>query len=102
MENYAQLVQDVFPRVVFVKTKKRITKENVSELQENLILDDDTPELKNDTVYFPLCVKNYPSALRSMTASQAGWWAMQKCRQQNWRLDEDNIRSCLANLEMDM
>lgn len=102
LKGYAKMVQDVWPRVVFVKTKIPITRENFSELRANLIRDDDTPELNGDTVYFPLCVEKYPSVLRSMTASQAGLWAMRKCDAVGWRKDEENIRCCLSHLEMDM
>ncbi len=104
-ENFAAFVQTVWPRVVFVKTKKRITKENFSELEESIIRDDDTPDLRDiegGAVIFPLSVTNYPSVLRSMTASQAGWWAMCKCDSGGWEKNDENIRSCLSNLEMDM
>ncbi len=104
-EDFSALVRSVWPRVVFVKTKKRITKENFSELEESMIRDDDTPDLsgiEGGAVIFPLPVSSYPSVLRSMTASLAGWWAMRKGDSEGWEKNDENIRSCISNLEMDM
>lgn len=104
-KSYAQLVDSVWPRVVFIKTKKPIDKGNfATDFWNSVVYDDDLPkdEFPKDPVFFPLCVEKYPSVLRSMTASQAGWWAMKRCDAVGWRKDEENIRCCLRHLEMDM
>lgn len=92
------------PYVNFIKTKTYVDRPNVALLKEAFIPDDDMPtfpEIKENTRIYPLSVEAYPSVLRRMTAMEAGAWAMEKCRQQNWSLDLDNFQCCLANLEMD-
>ena len=92
----------IYPNLVFVKTKKHI--DSQGELhQENFIFDDDTPTLVKDvSVVMPLSITDFPNVLKSMTATDAGLWAVSKCQQQKWEISRDNIESCLANLEMDM
>lgn len=90
-----------YPNLVFVKSRSHI--ENENELRdENFIFDDDTPTLvKNATTVMPLSVTDFPGVLKSMTAMEAGVWAVSKCREQKWEISRENIDSCLANLEMD-
>ena len=90
-----------YQNLVFVKSRSHI--ENENELRdENFIFDDDTPTLvKNATTVMPLSVTDFPGVLKSMTAMEAGVWAVSKCREQKWEISRENIDSCLANLEMD-
>ena len=90
-----------YPNLVFVKSRSHI--ENENELRdENFIFDDDTPTLvKNATTVMPLSVTDFPRVLKSITAMEAGVWAVSKCREQKWEISRENIDSCLANLEMD-
>ena len=89
------------PNLVFVKTKKHIDSQGKLR-NENFIFDDDTPTLvKNATVIMPLSITDFPGVLKSMTAMEAGIWAVSKCNQQKWEITRDNVDSCLANLEMD-
>lgn len=97
--DYAAKVQEILPDVVFVKTDRKVTAENEGELREAIILDNDTPKLNGKKI-FPLCVKDYPRTLSFMTASRAGYWALCKCKSQNWPVNM--VYSCLSNLEMDL
>ncbi len=92
------------PKVNFIKTKFLVEEPKLELLKEAFIPDADMkefPSIEAGTRIFPLSVTTYPSVLRRMTAMQAGAWAIDKCRQQNWTLDLDNFQCCLANLEMD-
>lgn len=98
-----------FPLINFIKTKEFIDRPNVELLKSNFIPDEDMPEFpvlenlgtRQSTRVYPLSVKEYPSVLKRMTATEAGAWAISKCRQQHWSICLENIQSCLANLEMD-
>lgn len=107
--NYADLVQQEFlkagvnpeKKVSFCKVNKKITAENfTAEFKDAIIIDDDTPKNFNGVHWIPLDVNVFPGVLRSMTANQAGYWAIKKCRQQSWPITD--WECCLANLEMDM
>lgn len=106
--------------VVFVKTKERYTIEQMmGNIQvylfndENFILEDDfkNPEVieflkeyKKQGKHYkicPICKNDFPTVLNNMTAFDAGIWAANKCKAENWKFSFDNIESCLANLEMD-
>lgn len=109
--NYLSLVRKEFGNlsvrnsdiVSFCKVGKPITKENfTSEFQKYFIPDQDAPEIASNTAWIPLSVTDYPSVLKSTTANQAGYWAIQKCKKEGWNITLDNIECCLTNLEMDM
>ena len=92
------------PEVYFIKTKVLVETPDLKLLQDNFIPDDDTPsfpEIRKGIRIYPLSITAYPSILKSMTAMEAGAWAMTKCEQQDWELSLDNFQCCLANLEMD-
>lgn len=107
-------------KVVFVQTKERYTTEQmVQNIQvylfsdSNFILEDDfkNPEVISFLQQYkaegksyricPICRKSFPGVLSQMTAFDAGIWATNKCKAENWDFTFDNIESCLANLEMD-
>ena len=90
-----------YPTLVFVKTKSRV--EAGEELRDdNFIFDDDTPALvKGVSVIMSLSIADFPGILKSMTAMEAGMWAVEKCFQQGWEVGRETIETCLANLEMD-
>ena len=93
-----------YPNVYFIKTKVLVEKPDPKLLKENFIPDDDVksfPEIRKGMRIDPLSITAYPSVLKSMTAMEAGAWAMTKCEQQDWELSLDNFQCCLANLEMD-
>lgn len=94
-----------FPNAHFIKTKHLVERPNLALLKEAFIPDDDMPTfpetITDNTRIYPLSVTAYPSVLRRMTATEAGAWAITKCREQNWALELDNFQCCLANLEMD-
>lgn len=107
--NYAALVQEEFlkaglnpeKKVSFCKVSKKITDENFkSDFSSAIIIDDDTPKSCPEMLWIPLEVKAFPNVLKSMTANQAGYWAIRKCRQQGWPITD--WESCLTNLEMDI
>lgn len=107
--NYATLVQEEFlkvglnpqKKVSFCKVKKQITEENFkTDFNDAIILDDDTPKACPEMLWIPLEVKHFPNVLKSMTANQAGYWAIRKCKQQGWPITD--WKCCLINLEMDM
>lgn len=112
MENamsYADLVQKEFlkaglnpeKKVSFCKVSKKITAQNFdTEFRKSIIIDDDTPKNFSEVLWIPLDVNAFPGVLRSMTANQAGYWAIKKCRQQGW--PNTDWECCLTNLEMDM
>ncbi|MBP3772705.1 MAG: hypothetical protein J6I53_08460 [Treponema sp.] len=90
-----------YPNLAFVKSKIRIEEQGGMK-DENFIFDDDTPTLvKNATTVMPLSITDFPGVLKSMTAMEAGVWAVTKCQEQGWEITRDNIESCLSNLEMD-
>lgn len=93
-----------YPNVYFIKTKILVEKPDPNLLKDNFIPDDDVtrfPEIRKGMRIYPLSITAYPSVLKSMTAMEAGAWAMTKCEQQDWELSLDNFQCCLANLEMD-
>lgn len=107
--NYAALVQEEFVKsglkpghtVSFCKVNKKINKENIdTDFREAFIPDEDTPQLVPGVLWIPLNVQSFPNVLKSMTANQAGYWAIRKCIQQGWPITD--WECCLANLEMDM
>lgn len=107
--NYAALVQEEFlnaglnpeKKVSFCKVKKKITEENYkTELRSAIILDYDTPKNCPEMLWIPLEIQVFPNVLKSMTANQAGYWAIRKCKQQGWPITD--WECCLSNLEMNM
>ena len=107
--NYAALVQEEFlkaglspdKKVSFCKVKKKISKENFkTDFNDAVILDDDTPKGSPEMLWIPLDINAFPNVLKSMTANQAGYWAIRKCKQQKWPITD--WECCLTNLEMDM
>lgn len=106
--DYLALVREEFARwgakdadkVAFCKVKKPISKENFVEIKDNFIPDSDLPNLEGKLKLLPLSVTDYPKVLSSMTANQAGYWALMKCKEENWHISD--YECCLSNLEMDM
>ena len=106
--NYLALVREEFARwgakdadkVAFCKVKKPISKENFVEIKDNFIPDSDLPNLEGKLKLLPLSITDYPKVLSSMTANQAGYWALMKCKEENWHISD--FECCLSNLEMDM
>lgn len=108
--DYLSLVREEFvarginkgDKVSFCKVKIPITKENFdTEFKENLIIDDDFPAGEGGVGYIPICVQDFPGVCRCMTANQAGYYAIRKCREQGWDFIED-WPCVLNNLEMDL
>lgn len=107
--NYAALVQEEFlkaglspdKKVSFCKVKKKISEENFkTDFNDSVIIDDDTPKGSPEMLWIPLDINAFPNVLKSMTANQAGYWAIRKCKQQKWPITD--WECCLTNLEMDM
>jgi len=106
--DYIALVREEFARwgakdadkVAFCKVKKPISKENFVEIKDNFIPDSDLPNLEGKLKLLPLSITDYPKVLSSMTANQAGYWALMKCKEENWHISD--YECCLSNLEMDM
>lgn len=94
---------EIAERASFCKVNKTITKENLkADFKSSFIADPDTPALGTGAkiLWIPLCITIYPKVLASMTANQAGYYALKKCREQRW--PHSDYDCCLANLEMDM
>lgn len=88
--------------VSFVKVKIPITKENFeNEFTKNIIVDEDLPNPPVGISWLPICEKSYPNICRTMTANQAGYYAIRKCKQQGWDFLQD-WKCVLTNLEMDL
>ena len=106
--DYIALVREEFARwgakdadkVAFCKVNKPISKDNFAELKDNFIPDSDLPNLEGKLKLLPLSITDYPKVLSSMTANQAGYWALMKCKEENWHISD--YECCLSNLEMDM
>lgn len=75
----------------------------------------DTPNFEPDqTFYNPrdgktygvrdilLSMKSFPRVLASMTAMEAGAYALDRCLKEKWDVTENSLRSVLSNLEMEM
>lgn len=73
-------------KVAFCKVKKPISEENFAELKDNFIPDSDLPNLEGKLKLLPLSITDYPKVLSSMTANQAGYWALMKCKEENWHI----------------
>lgn len=108
--NYLALVREEFVKrniphgesVSFCKVKKAVTKENASELKDNLIPDANSPDYaEKGTHWIPIDTTSYPRVCSAMTANQAGYFAIRKCQEQGWDFLED-WECVLSNLEMDM
>lgn len=93
------------PSVYFIRTKEKVWEPNEELLKSAFIPESDQsdfPEIiEGKTRIYPLAETSFPGVLRRMTATQAGSWAISKCRQQKWEVSLDNIECCLSNLEMD-
>ena len=99
-EEFAKVGVKEANRVTFCKVKKPITQENVDEkIAEYFIPEPDVPTYEG-LIIIPLSITSYPKILSSMSANQAGYWAIRKCKQQKWHISD--YECCLANLEMDM
>lgn len=108
--DYLSLVREEFTKrigekgmsVSFCKVKKPITKENfVQDFIPNLIQDADLPSSTAGVYWLPICEEKYPGICRSMTANQAGYYAIRKCKKEEWDFIED-WECVLTNLEMDL
>ena len=107
--DYAALVQEEFlkaglspdKKVSFCKVKKKINEDNFkTDFNDAIIPDEDTPRGCPEMLWIPLDVNSFPGVLKSMTANQAGYWAIRKCKQQGWPITD--WECCLTNLEMDI
>ena len=91
--------------VYFIRTRTDVNVPSLEILRKEFIPEDDQPEfpkiINDDTRIYPFSEKSFPGILSSMTATEAGKWAIQKCKSENWELSKDNIECCLSNLEMD-
>ena len=91
--------------VYFIRTRNDVTVPNLQLLKKEFVPEYDQPEfpseINEDTRIYPFSEKSFPGILSSMTATQAGMWAIRKCKQECWEVSLDNIQCCLANLEMD-
>ncbi|HQL33760.1 MAG TPA: hypothetical protein PK969_10945 [Treponemataceae bacterium] len=47
-------------------------------------------------------MKSFPRVVASMTAMEAGAYALDRCLKEKWEVTENNLRSALVNLEMEM
>jgi len=95
--------KEIAERASFCKVDKNITEENFkTDFASSFIADSDSPTLGTGVkfLWIPLCITTYPKVLASMTANQAGYYALKKCREQRW--PHSDYDCCLANLEMDM
>jgi hypothetical protein len=115
--DYLSLVREEFVargvkhggQVSFVKVKKEINRDNFDkEFVDNIIPDDNLPftdkenlVLNGETAWLPISAQKYPGICKSMTANQAGYFAIRKCKQQGWDFLED-WQCVLSNLEMDL
>lgn len=100
-------LRKILPYVRFLKVKDY---ESTTFFKQH-----DTPDLDPDqTFYNPrdgktykvhdilLSMKSFPRVLASMTAMEAGAYALDRCLREKWPVTEDKLRSVLAQLEMDM
>ncbi|TAH52355.1 MAG: hypothetical protein EWM51_08775 [Treponema sp.] len=75
----------------------------------------DTPKFEPDQTFYNsldgktykvltilLSMKSFPRVLASMTAMEAGAYALDRCLREKWTVTEDNLRSVLVHLEMEM
>ena len=86
----------------FVKTIKHVSTEEELNNRENLIFEENSPtEMIGIAKVCPLAQEDFPTVLQRMTAMDAGNWAVEKCHQQGWEVNKDNIGACLCNLEID-
>lgn len=49
-----------------------------------------------------LSMKSFPKVLASMTAMEAGAYALDRCLREKWEVTENNLRVVLVQLEMEM
>ena len=108
--DYLSLVREEFvargvkngENVSFCKVENPITKDNFEKnFLSNLIQDADLPSSTKNVYWIPICEKKYPGICKSMTANQAGYFAIRKCKEQGWDFLED-WTCVLSNLEMDL
>ena len=93
--------EEIVKEVSCCKVSKIITEENFkTDFESSFIADADTPKSGTKIHWIPLCINTYPKVLASMTANQAGYYALKKCNEQHWPYTD--YECCLANLEMDM
>ncbi len=75
----------------------------------------DTPDFDPDQTFYNPCdgktytvhdillsIKSFPRVLASMTAMEAGAYALDRCLREKWPVTDDKLRSVLAQLEMEM
>lgn len=94
--------KQMYPNYYFIKTINHITEPDYELIKMNFVPDNDVPEFPENTPHIlPLGIETYPGVLSRMSAMKAGAWAVGKCIQEKWEITMENVRCCLANLEMD-
>ncbi len=88
------------PNLVFIKSKIKITNNN-QLINDNFIIEKDTPAISEKTFLIPLCLTSFPNVLNQMTAMEAGVLAINKCIFEKWEITRNNIECCLSNFNME-
>jgi hypothetical protein len=110
METLMEDLRKKLPYVRFLKVRTNSEGEAVSYFNQP-----DTPQfLPGETFVNPtdgttlqqadihLSVDSYPKILSSMTALEAGAWALNKCLREGWEVSVENLKAALSNLEMEL
>lgn len=92
---------EVYPNLVFIKTKIKINSpEQFTE--ENFIIEEDTPSLiPGQSILIPLYEGDYPNVFKEATAMLAGMWAANICNEQKWEVNYGYVNEILKHLEND-
>jgi hypothetical protein len=103
-------LQRKLPYIRFLKVRTNSEGEAVTYFEQP-----DTPQFHpgetfvnplSGTVYemadIHLSMESYPRVLSSMTAMEAGAWALNKCLKEKWEVTVFNLKAALTNLEMEL
>lgn len=88
-------------RVIEIPMYRFIKTQVIDDKEVDLEEPDTIPD-GEEYVTVGLPKESFPRTLRTMTATEAGEWAVRRCVANKWEPTPDNIWSALANLEIDM
>lgn len=98
MESFKEFYEK-YPNLAFIKTKKKVEKQE--DLDDwNFIIEEDTPPLeKGFSVIVPLYEKNYPKIFNMATAMEAGLYAIDICEKNDWEITIAMLLEVFKKLE---
>lgn len=96
----AEQVRKYFPKLIFIKSKIKITSPWDIKFS-NYIFEEDTPDINGMDSFelFPIAVTEYPRLCEYSSAMELGGWLLTFCKDQKLDWNWDNFNKCLKYAE---